>query len=146
MKNQIDAKAGQSIAKPELLWAHYRCKWTIVLSLTWPVFQTLSADTWYAQYTQQKWEGNSRVLAYFTPLAQQKYYFIKFCICPLLFVFIPVYYFHFFPQLARWLSPRACIYVGGNRIGKVIEKLSCRSGWFVEPVHALIHPAAPPHK
>lgn len=41
---------------------------------------------------------------------------------------------------------RACIYVGGKRIGKVIEKLSCRSGWFVEPVHALIHPAALPHK
>ncbi|KAK2918028.1 hypothetical protein Q8A73_004774 [Channa argus] len=33
-----------------------------------------------------------------------------------------------------------------NSIGEVIEKLSCRSRWFVGPVHALIHPAAPPHK
>lgn len=29
---------------------------------------------------------------------------------------------------------------------EVIEKLFCRSGWFVEPVRALIHPAASPHK
>lgn len=27
-----------------------------------------------------------------------------------------------------------------------IEKLSCRSGWFVEPVRALIHPTSSPHK
>lgn len=106
---------------------------------------------------------SERVTLRFWPISPhlhgRKWYFIQICISPLLFVcfFIPVYYFHTPPpsppfqlaQLARQRSPRApcaCIYVGGNRIGKVIEKLSCRSGWFVEPVHALIHPAAPPHK
>lgn len=44
------------------------------------------------------------------------------------------------------VHPCARIYIGRNDIVEVIEKLSCRSGWFVEPVRALIHPAASPHK
>ena len=32
------------------------------------------------------------------------------------------------------------LYRGSNG-GRVIEKLSCRSGWFVRPVHAVIHPS-----
>lgn len=35
--------------------SHYRCKWAIVLYLSWHVFQILPADTWYAQI-QSKWE------------------------------------------------------------------------------------------
>lgn len=75
-------------------------------------------------------------------------YFIKSYICPFLFVLIPLYYFHFFlfpPPSSVALS--SCLYLyRWNSIGEVIEKLSCRSGWFVGPVHALIHPAALPHK
>lgn len=96
---------------------------------------------------------NSQGLAYFTLFAQQQCHFIKFYICPFLFVFIPLYYFHFFsslplrPLFARRLSLSLRLYLyRWNSIGEVIEKLSCRSGWFVGPVHALIHPAALPHK
>lgn len=59
-----------------------------------------------------------------------------------MFVFIPL----IISQLASWRCPRARIYIGGSGIVEVIEKLSCRSGWFVESGQALIHPAASPHK
>lgn len=114
----------------------------------------LSAGTWYAGSTHQKWEGNNEVLAHFTPPAQGEsgtsydsaILFSCLFVLSLSIISTPPSSAPKLAQLARQLSPCACIYVGGNRIGKVIEKLSCRSGWFVEPVHALIHPAAPPHK
>lgn len=90
-------------------------------------------------------KGNSEVLAYFTLFSQQQCYFIKFYICPFVFVFIPLYYFHLFPPCSVALSLYLYLY-WWNSIGEVIEKLSCRSEWFVGPVHALIHPAALPHK
>lgn len=122
--------------------SHHRCRWAIVLSLNQLALQTEPADTWYAQLN-----GNWKVgwLAYFSVFAQRQCYSIKFYICPFQFVFSPLYYFHFFPSCAASLS--LCLYLyRWNSTGEVIEKLSCRSGWFVGPVHALIHPAAPPHK
>lgn len=51
-----------------------------------------------------------------------------------------------FSPLVSWL-PHCVLYLyRWNSNGGVIEKLSCGSGWFVGPVHALIHPAALPHK
>lgn len=47
---------------------------------------------------------------------------------------------------SSWCHLHARSYIGGSDILEVIEKLSCRSGWFVKPVHALIHPATSPHK
>ena len=85
---------------------------------------------------------NSLVLAYSTFFAQ------KIIHCPYLFVFI-LYYFHhhLHPQPPCSVTLFLCLYLyRWNSIGEVIEKLSCRSGWFVGPVHALIHPAALPHK
>lgn len=95
-------------------------------------------------------KGNSGGSGMFHPVrtAATQCYFIKSYICPFLFVLIPLYYFHFFlfpPPSSVALS--SCLYLyRWNSIGEVIEKLSCRSGWFVGPVHALIHPAALPHK
>lgn len=125
-----------------------------LLSLWLGPCSKLSAGTWYARYTHQKWEGNNEVLAYFTPPARGEsgtsynsaFLFPCLFVLSLSIISTPSSSTPQLAQLARQLSPCACIYVGGNRIGKVIEKLSCRSGWFVEPVHALIHPAAPPHK
>lgn len=59
-----------------------------------------------------------------------------------MFVFIPL----IISQLTSWHCPRACIYIGGSGIVEVIEKLPCRSGWFVESGQVSIHPAASPHK
>lgn len=68
------------------------------------------------------------VLAYFTLFAQQQSHFTKFYICPFLFVFIPLYYFHFFPSRARWLSPCACIYIGGTALEKWLKSCPVDQG------------------
>lgn len=59
-----------------------------------------------------------------------------------MFVFIPL----IISQLASWRCPCTRIYIGGSGIVEVIEKLSCRSGWFVESGQVLIHSAASLHK